>query len=185
MNDNFSKIINIKSEVLCRSAEDDFFYFFKVNSAYKKLKEAVRLSPMHLKSIILLADVNFIKGKIKTALNLYLRAVKINSLNIKALASIANCFYILRNYNQALIYCDKVIFSSNHQNYALFLQIFEIKINILIMQKQYKQAYITLENAKQILKYYHLKSFENINYQALDKKINLQKKLQKSSLKIV
>ena len=36
-----SNVINILSETLYREAEDDFYYFNKTNSAYKKLKKAV------------------------------------------------------------------------------------------------------------------------------------------------
>ena len=50
---NKSKVINIKTELLCREAEDDFYYFNNVNAAYRKLKKAVELSPFHTKSILL------------------------------------------------------------------------------------------------------------------------------------
>ena len=176
-----SKVINIKSELLCRSAEDDFFYFNKILSAYKKLKEAVMLTPYHLKSVILLADVAFIKGNIKKALELYLRAEKINKVNVKVLASIANCFFVSEDYSKALMYCNKAISNFNTQNYALFSQVFEMKINILTAQKDYAQAYKTWQNAEKMFG----GSFLNVNYKILNEKINLQKKLQKSNLKIV
>ena len=127
-----SKVINIKSEILCRSAEDDFFYFNKINSAYKKLKEAVELTPYHFKSLLLLADVTFIKGYIKKALELYLKAESINSSDVKVLASIANCFNVLKDYSQALLYCDKALAKFSTHKYELFSQIFEIKMNILM-----------------------------------------------------
>ncbi len=180
-----SKVINIKSEILCRSAEDDFFYFNKINSAYKKLKEAVLLTPEYLKSLILLADVIFIKGNIKKALALYLAAEKINPQNIKILASIANCHYIARNYSNALFYCNKTISAFKKENFALLGQIFEIKMNILISLKKYALAYETLKTAKKMLNISVFNSSTNSNYEILNKKINIQKKIQKTNLKIV
>ena len=68
---NSKKIINIRSEILCRQAEDDFFYFNNINTAYKKLNEAVKLTPFHFKSLVLLADISFVKGFIKKAISRY------------------------------------------------------------------------------------------------------------------
>ena len=91
-----NKIINIKSEVLFREAEDDFYYFNHLNKAMKKLKEAVNLTPNHLKSIMLYADICFIKGYFNKALSLYLTAEKISSKDSKILASLANCYNSLK-----------------------------------------------------------------------------------------
>lgn len=180
-----SKVINIKSEILCREAEDDFFYFNKINSAYKKLTEAVRLTPYHLKSIMLLADICFIKGFIKKALNLYYKAEQISMPNSKILAAIANCEYCTGNYSSALKYCEKALDILNSENFMLFSQIFEIKINILMQQKEYKQAYVAFIQSQNLLDNSALKSIHNLNYETLNEKINLQKKLKLSNLKIV
>ncbi len=179
------KVINIKSEILCRSAEDDFYYFNKINLAYKKLKEAVNLTPNHLKSLIFLADVTFIKGYIKKALDLYLKAETINNKNIKILASAANCLYITSDYTNALKYCNKAISMFDGENYIVLGQVFEIKMNILILQKEYKQAYETLKTVKRIFNTSDLKSNSLFNYEFLNEKISIQKKIQKSNLKIV
>lgn len=180
-----SKIINIKSEILCREAEDDFFYFNKINLAYKKLLEAVKLTPYHLKSVMLLADISFIKGYTKKALELYKRAEEISAPNAKIYASIANCEYCSENNIKALEYCEKAINVLNNENYMLFSQIFEIKINILMKQKRYKQAYIAFIQSQNILDNSSLKAIHNINYEVLNEKINLQKKLKLSNLKII
>lgn len=180
-----TNIINIKTEILYRSAEDDFFYFNKINSAYKKLKEAVSLTPNHLKSIIMLADVSFLKGKIKNALSLYKQAEIINDNKLKVIASIANCYFNLKDYSSALLYCDKALNKYNTENYLLFSQIFELKINILMAQKNYVLAYKTWLTAEKIFNTPFIKANYNINYKVLNEKIILQKKLQKSNLKIV
>ena len=179
-----SKVINIKTEILYRSAEDDLFYFNKINSAYNKLKEAVLLTPHHLKSIILLADITFIKGFIQKALDLYLKAEKLNANNPKILAALANCFSMLGDYSNAILYCNKAIFLFNKENYALLEQVFEIKLKILMLQKEYNLAYETLKNAKKILNIPSVKSGYDLTYKILNKKINRQK-IKKSKLKIV
>lgn len=182
---NQNKVINIKTELLCREAEDDFFYFNKVNTAYKKLLEAVSLTPFHLKSLLLLADISFIKGYTKKALELYLRAERINSSNPKILASIANCYSVLKEFSLSLKYCDKAIDKVGTENYSLYSQILEIKINVLTEQKRYKEAYVVFIQAQNILDSTSLKTIYNTNYELLNEKINLQKKLKRSNLKIV
>ena len=180
-----NKVINIKSELLFREAEDDFYYFNKINNAYKKLTQAVRLTPTHLKSIILLANICFIKGKIKKALSLYSIAKNISPNNNKITAAIANCNYVLGNYSQALIYIEKSIKKVSFENCEFYSQLLEIKINILFEQKKYKEAYSTFINFKNNLRKISFITDYNINYELLSKKIDLQKKVQKSNLKIV
>ena len=182
---NSKKIINIKSELLCREAEDDFFYFNNVNIAYKKLCEAVKLSPNHLKSIILLADVSFVKGYIKKALELYIKAENLGNNSAKIYASIANCYNILKCYDKALEFCNKALDIIGNEAFSIYSQIIEIKINILIMKKMYKQAYVTFIQAQNIIDKNSLKSIYNINYEILNKKLNIQKRLNKTHLKIV
>lgn len=182
---NRNKVINIKSEILFREAEDDFFYFNKINTAYKKLKEAVILTPYHLKSILLLADIHFMKGQTSKALELYLRAEDISSSNAKTLAAIANCYYVLGNHSEAILYIERAIEKLDYKNYSLFSQIIEIKINILMEQRKYKQAYITFIQAQNILDNTSLKVIYNINYELLSEKINLQKRIRKSNLQII
>lgn len=180
-----SKVINIKSELLCREAEDDFFYFNNVNAAYKKLKLAVELTPYHFKSLLLFADVCFVKGLIKNALDLFIRAEKISPLNTKVLASIANCSYVLGDYSKALQYIEKTSEQLNDESISLHSQLLEIKINILMAEKKYNDAYVAFIQAQNILDSNSLKSIYNVSYEILSEKIKLQKKLRKSNLKIV
>ncbi len=179
---NNTKIVNIKSEILCREAEDDFYYFKKVNTAYKKLCEAVKLTPSHTKSILLLADICFIKGYIKKALNLYLQALQYIK-QPRLYAAIANCYNIRGNYDSALEYCNYAIEFMTEEHLSLYSQVTEMKINILISQKKYKQAYNTFIKTQNILD--KNSDIYNINYELLSEKINLQNKLKHSSLKIV
>lgn len=180
-----TKVININSELLCREAEDDFFYFNNVNAAHRKLKKAVELTPFHTKSVLLYADVCFVKGMLKEALELYSRIEKISPLNTKVLASIANCNYVLGNYSVSLEYINRTLELLDNDSISLQSQLLEIKINILMLEKRYKDAYITFIQAQNILDNHSLKTIYNVSYEVLEEKINLQKKLKKSNLKIV
>ncbi len=174
-----NNVININSERLFRSAEDDFYYFNNVNSAYKKLKTAVKLTPGHFKSIMLLADIAFIKGYLKKALKLYISASNIRPCNFRTCACIVNCFKMLKNYKSALKYCNMAFDCCPSENYSLYIQLFEIKIELLIIQKQYKQAHLNMIKLRQ-----NIREFD-FNYEFLHSKIVLHNKLTASNLKIV
>ncbi len=178
------KIINIRSEILFREAEDDFYYFNKINKAYKKLLKAVELTPNHIKSVLLLADICFIKGKIEKALNLYLSISKIKP-DAKVLGGAAACYNMLNNYEKALYFCDKALLNLKPSNFEITAQITEIKINALFNLKHFKQAYQIFVHSQNLINQNNLKLFYNINYELLSKKINIQERLRHSQLKIV
>ena len=182
---NNSKVVNLKSEILFRQAEDDFYYFNNINSALKKLKEAVLLSPYHLKSLILCADIYFIKGKIKNALELYLKALDINPECAKTNGAVANCYYSLKQFNSALSFAQKALDNIDLENYQLYYQVIELKINSLVELKEYKPAYITFIQSQNILDRVTLNSIYNSNFDIINEKLKLQNKIKDSGLKIV
>ncbi len=177
-----NKVINIKSELLFREAEDDFYYFYRLNSAVKKLKTALELTPFHLKSLIMYADICFIKGNIKKALELYKNAEKISPFDTKILASLANCYNFLKNSSLAILYSNKALDSLSETNYSLFLQLIDIKVNNLILLKRYKEASIVFNNAQKITDSLSLKSLYS---DTIIEKLKLQQKINFSGLKIV
>lgn len=172
----------MRSEVLFREAEDDFFYFNKINSAKKKLELAISLTPSHKKSLMLCADIYFIKGNIKKALETYKKA---NNETPRGFASVANCFYVLKDYENAISYADKAVELLKNDDFSLFSQLIEIKINSLVEMKRYKQAYISFIQAQNVLDAVSLKNIYNSNYELINEKLKLQKKLRQSRLKIV
>ena len=182
---NSKKIINMKSEVLFREAEDDFFYFNKINVALKKLEEAISLTPSHIKSLMLCADIYFMKGKLKKALSLYETVQLYWQKDTRCLASISNCLYSLSNYEESIDFADKAIAILKNDDYSLYSQLIEIKINSLVELKRYKQAYITFIQAQNVIDSVSLKNIYNVNYELINEKLKLQKKLRQSSLKIV
>ena len=179
-----NKIINIQSEVLFREAEDDFFYFNKINEAKKKLEKALELTPSHLKTIMLLADILFIKGSIKKALNLYLQAFNIKA-DLRIYASLANCYNALGNHKETLKYCDKALNHIYSDNLSLFSQVTEIKIEALINLGDYNLAYTTFLQAQNALDSMSLDIIHSFNYDILREKIQKRNKLHNSYLRIV
>lgn len=176
---NYANIININTEKLFREAEDDLYYFNKITSAYKKLKKAVELTPNNFKSILLLADVAFIKGYILKALELYKKASNLKTSDFKSAAAVANCYKIIGDINNALKYCDIALNNCEINDYSLLNQLLEIKIELLISQKRYKEAYNTLA-----MKNNNIKKFD-FEFEFLHNKIEVQKKLKNSGLKVV
>lgn len=179
---NSKKVINMRSEILFREAEDDFFYFNKINSALKKLELAIKLTPSHTKSLMLCADIYFMKGNVKKALETYKIA---QNKTPRGLASVANCLYVLKDYESALSYINEAIELLKNDDFSLYSQLVEIKINSLVELKKYKQAYIAFIQAQNVLDFVSLKNIYNSNYELINEKLKLQKKLRQSRLKIV
>lgn len=175
----------MKSEVLFREAEDDFFYFNKINSALKKLEEAVKLTPSHTKSLMMCADIYFMKGNIKKALVTYQNAYLYGQSGARCIAAISNCFYALKDYEQALMWVDKALNALDREDYSLYSQLIEIKINVLVEMKRYKQAYVVFIQSQNVLDIISLKNIYNSNYELINEKLQLQKKLRASRLQIV
>lgn len=182
---NNKKIINIKSEVLFREAEDDFFYFRNLNSALKKLNLAIELTPNHIKSIMLCADIYYIKGNFKKALKLYSEADKYMPNDVKVIASLANLHFVLKNYTETINYIDNAIQLIKSDNISLYEQLLELKINAFIELRDYEQAIKTYEIAKKLTATTSLKEIYSSNFDVLMEKLKLQKKVNKLGLKIV
>ena len=176
-----NKIININSELLFREAEDDFFYFNNLKRASEKLKKAIELTPCHIKSIILYADICFVKGNFKKALSLYVIANGQKPCDCRILASIANCYSSLRNFEEAIYYCDLALNCIESIDNAICSQLLELKITILTELKRYDEACTTFIYYKNRLK----SSLAISICSALNEKIKLQKKLQDSGLKVI
>ena len=179
------KVINLKSEVLFREAEDDFFYFNKINSAFKKLTLAVELTPSHTKSLMLLADICFMKGDIKLALKYYLQAEVICSDKSKIYASLSNCYYALKDFTSAIKYADKSLQLLKSDDFSLYSQLVEIKVNSLVELKKYSEANDLFVQSKNYMDSLTFKSLYNSSFELINEKLKLKKRLQEVKLRIV
>lgn len=176
-----NKVINIKSEILFREAEDEFFYFNNINKAALKLKKAIRYTPSHVKSIVLYADICFIKGNFDEALSLYLSANILKKNDCKIIASIANCYNSLRKYEEALKYSNEALNLIKDEDCSLCAQVIELKINNLVYLGKYDEAHKIFVRFCDILK----QNLVHYVYNSLNKKIKLHQKIYYSGLKIV
>lgn len=179
------KVINLKSEVLFREAEDDFYYFNKVNLAFKKLSKAVELTPSHTKSLMLLADICFIKGDVKKALTYYQQAEYCCVDKTKVYASFSNCYYVLNDFSLAIKYADKSLKLLKSDDFSLYSQLVEIKINSLVELKKYSEANQLFEKSKQYMDNLTFKSIYNNSFEIINEKLQIKKKLQQTHLRIV
>ena len=179
------KIINLKSEVLFREAEDDFFYFNKINSAFKKLTLAVELTPSHTKSLMLLADICFMKGDIKLALKYYQQAEVICSDKSKIYASLSNCYYALKDFTSAIKYADKSLQLLKSDDFSLYSQLVEIKVNSLVELKKYFEANDLFVQSKNYMDSLTFKSLYNSTFELINEKLKLKKRLAEVRLRIV
>ena len=179
------KVINLKSEVLFREAEDDFFYFNKINSAFKKLSKAVELTPFHTKSLMLLADICFMKGDVKSALTYYSQAEVVCSDKSKIYASLSNCYYALKDFSLAIKYADKSLELLKSDEFSLYSQVVEIKINSLIELKEYSLANDLFLQSKNYMDSLAFKSLYNSTFEFINEKLKLKKRLSEVKLRIV
>ncbi|MDD3238415.1 MAG: tetratricopeptide repeat protein [Candidatus Gastranaerophilales bacterium] len=177
-------VINIKSEILYREAEDNFFYFNKLKKAVRNLNTALKLTPNHAKSLILMGDIRFIQGKTKEALNYYLQANELRPDNAKILGGIANCYSYISNPQKAILYCDRAFSNINCDNEELYSSLYEIKISNLLNEKKYTKAGLFIKKAEKALT---MEDFFNLIPQktALNIKLALQNRIKSNSLKLI
>ena len=182
---NNKKIINIKSEVLFREAEDDFYYFGNLNSALKKLNMAITLTPTHIKSCILCADAYYIKGNYKKALENYKNALETTPKNTKVLGSIASCYFSLKEYHKAIKFINKALKAIKQDEFSLFEQLLELKINTYLELKEYEKAIEMYNEVKTIAERVSYKQIYASNFELLNEKLKKQQKVKKLGLKII
>lgn len=176
-----TNIINLKSEVLFREAEDDFLYFNKLKNAIKKLEESILLTPSHHKSYSLLGDALFMQGKVEKALENYQKADKYIN-NSKVIASIAMCLEAKGEYKEALKHCDKAFLYINEDNCQLYLSLYELKTTILLKLRKYEEAKKFIESAKNNLSIEDLMNFKT-QRELINSKLRLKEKMEKISLR--
>ena len=177
-------IINLKSEILFREAEDDFLYFNKIKKAQNKLDKAIELTPFHHKSLVLKGDLLFIKGKTDEAFKLYKRAESVFCNNAKILASIANCLEVKKDYNQALTYCNKAFMFLNEDNCQLSASLFELKTSVLLKLKRYEEAKRFVKDAKYKLSMYEISTLRS-HKEVINLKLKLKEKLKITNLQVL
>ncbi len=179
-----SNVINIKSEILFREAEDNFLYFNQLEKSKDKLLESLELTPIHYKSNILLGDIYFIKGNFTEAFECYKKAEITFKNDPKVLASIANCFEVMGDFLSALKYCEKAFLNINDDNVQLLPSLYELKIKILVQLKKYESAKQIIDKAKRFLSIDEIITI-NSHKNELTKKLSLIKKVESLKLQVL
>lgn len=180
-----NKIINIKSELLFREAEDDFYYFNKPLSALKKLHSALELTPFHLKSIVLAADICFCRGNIKKAMRYYSVALSLSPKNTKFSASLGNCHKILGNNKKALAFFNNALENDNLDNISLSVQILELKAQCAIALKLYSEAKSALQKLNFIASDQNISDYLLYDYFLLYNKLKIHNKIKDYELRVI
>ena len=72
-------VTDVRAERLFREAEDDFFYFNKIEAAITKIEKALEYTPNMLKAIIMRANIAFLEGNFEHAIALC-RCIKSRNL---------------------------------------------------------------------------------------------------------
>lgn len=180
-----SRVVNIKSEILFREAEDDFFYFNNTYGALKKLKEALKLTPCHLKSLILAGDISFIRGCIKKAYEYYFEAYKLSPNNPKIFASLANCYNFFENYEKALSFCENALNFYSGDNYLFFVEISKLKISLLLKLNKNSEADKEFRMLVSFISSVTLDELAEFNFKSLTERIRINRKIAYSSLRII
>lgn len=182
---NNKKVINIKSEILFREAEDDFYYFGNLNSAIKKLNMAITLTPTHIKSYILSADAYFIKGNYKKAIENYKIALETTPKSTKILGAIASCYFSLKEYHKVIKFINKALKVIKQDEFSLFEQLLELKINTYLELKKYEKAIEMYDEVKAITDKVSYKQIYASNFELLNEKLKKQQRVKKLGLKII
>lgn len=175
---------DIRSEVLFRSAEDCFYYFYKTKAALKKLDKALEYYPNHFKSLMLKGDILFSEGNFDEALKLYIRALELRNEEPRTLGAVANCLNELRFYTDAKLFCDKAINLSRNKNEDLYSSLCELKIKILMNLKEYNNVK-NLLNTRTMNTHENLIVLKKVISKTLSSKMELQKRLQMTKLRAV
>lgn len=181
---SITNVINIKSEILFREAEDCFLYFNQIKKAVKKLDEAIELTPNHHKSLALKGDILYVKGKINEALDVYTQANKFSKNDSKILGSMAICLEAKEEYEKAMYYCDKAFFFINENNCQILQSLYELKISILLKLKEYEKAEKMFSEAKYNLSVDEIVSLKS-HKEVINLKLRIREKLKTSNLQVL
>lgn len=178
-------IADVRAERLFREAEDDFFYFNKINEAIEKLEKALNFAPRMIKALLMRANISLIEGNLEEAFNFYLKAEIYAPQNVKILSGIANLYEMQNQNEKALEYIEKAFEVGVSKYSPLNKALVDLKLSILIKQKKYLEAQKIINKAKSFLVKEDFAEIQANNLSILKQKLSLQKKLQQTNLKVV
>ena len=125
------------------------------------------------------------KGDIKLALKYYQQAELFCSDKSKIYASFSNCYYALKDFSLAIKFADKSLKLLKSDDFSLYSQLIEIKVNSLVELKKYSEANEIFTQSRNYMDSLTFKNLYNSSFELINEKLNLKKKLQKVNLRIV
>ena len=100
------------------------YYFDKEknkNAGIGDMERAVQIEPDNVEYILLLSDMYFAANKTRNTRDLLLRAISKDAKNTEAPLKLGELFYLVRNYDSAIIYFNKSI-KINQDNPSAYYQ---------------------------------------------------------------
>lgn len=176
---------DVRAEKLFREAEDDFFYFNKSQEAIEKIEKALTYTPHMLKALMMRANIALLEGNIELALEFYQKAYSFAPDNAKVLAGLANIYEINNQNDEALDYIEKALNSLNSKYSPLNKALIDLKLTILIKQRRYSVAKKLMNEVRPLLSIDDFNDIQMNNSSIIKQKLELQKKLKQTKLKIV
>ena len=178
-------VSDVRAERLFREAEDDFFYFNKIEDATDKLQRALKYAPSMIKALLMRANIALIEGDVELALAFYHQAECFAPENAKVLAGLANIYEILDENDVAYEYIQKALFNLSSNDCQLKKALVDLEFTILIKQKKYSMAQKILDDAKFLFEEEDYKVFQANNISVLKQKLEVQKRLKQTKLRLV
>lgn len=178
-------ITDVRAERLFREAEDDFFYFNKIDSAIEKIEKALVFSPGMIKALLMRANIAVIEGNIDLALEFYKRAEGFAPQNVKVLAGLANIYEMNNENTKAFEYIEKALNIGVSQYSPLNKALLDLKFTVLIKQKKYLEAQKIINKSRYVLSEEDFRELQSNNLSVLKQKLLLKKKLEKTNLKVI
>lgn len=178
-------VFDLRTERLYREAEDDLFYFGAFKPACEKIEEALKYSPMCVKALIMRANIAFLNGDFNKVKECYLKALSVDSSDVRILAGLANIYEILEENDLACAYVDEALMYNENMSILLKKDLIELKASILFKQKKYIQAEKLLKESKYYLNLSALWALQAGNLPAVRQKADRVKKIHSSELRLV
>lgn len=182
---NKNIISDVRSERLFRAAEDDFFYLKSPDEAKKKLLKTLDYTPFMTKSILMLASIYILEGKLKDALAMYKEVEKFMPDNMKVLAGIANTYEMLNDNRKALKYVDMAIGSKDSRYSPLVKSLVELKAVILLKLNKVEDVRRFVADSRAVLSLSECRELQaNLNLK-IKNRLKLNKRIQQGNLQLV
>lgn len=178
-------VTDVRAERLFREAEDDFFYFNKIEAAITKIEKALEYTPNMLKAIIMRANIAFLEGNFEQALDFYQKAESLAPQNTKALSGLANVYEVCNNNTKSLEYINKALCILTSDSAQLKKALIDLKSTVLVKLGKYSEAKRLIDESRYAFSDDDFHDLQINNLSTINHKLELREKLKRIKLKLV